>query len=108
MTAPTVPRESATVAEHDVLHRLSVLDRFLPVWIGAAMLSGLLLGGSFPGSTTRSTREDRQRQLPIAIGLLLMMYPVLAKVRYERPRRRHRRPAHARTASPSTGSSVRR
>jgi ACR3 family arsenite transporter len=66
-----------------VLERLSVLDRFLPVWIGAAMLAGLGLGRLFPGL---NASLDRVRigsvSLPIAIGLLLMMYPVLAKVRY--------------------------
>ena len=46
MTAPIVSRESAAVPERDVLHRLSVLDRFLPVWIGAAMLLGFCSVGS--------------------------------------------------------------
>ena len=36
-------------AEGDVLHRLSTLDRFLPVWIGVAMVVGLLLGRLVPG-----------------------------------------------------------
>ena len=40
--------ETAPVAESDVLHRLSRLDRLLPVWIGAAMLLGLLLGAALP------------------------------------------------------------
>ena len=67
-----------------MLEQLSVLDRFLPVWIGAAMLLGLVLGRLFPGL---NDSLDRVRigtvSLPIAIGLLLMMYPVLAKVRYD-------------------------
>ncbi len=66
-----------------VLRRLSVLDRFLPLWIGAAMLLGLLLGRVF---TDLDDVLDRVKidtvSLPIALGLLLMMYPVLAKVRY--------------------------
>jgi arsenite transporter len=81
----TAPNRSALPAEETaVLEQLSVLDRFLPVWIGAAMLAGLGLGRLFPGL---DDSLDRVRigtvSLPIAIGLLLMMYPVLAKVRYD-------------------------
>ena len=66
-----------------VLQRLSLLDRFLPVWIGAAMLLGIGLGRAFPGlnDTLDHIKVDTV-SLPIALGLLLMMYPVLAKVRY--------------------------
>ena len=65
--------------------RLSTLDRFLPAWIGLAMLAGLLLGRLVPGlsSAIQSVQVDGI-SLPIAIGLLVMMYPVLAKVRYDR------------------------
>ena len=66
-----------------VLQRLSTLDRFLPLWIGAAMLLGLVLGRLVPGlDDALSTVEVDGVSLPIAIGLLVMMYPVLAKVRY--------------------------
>ncbi|GLY33870.1 ACR3 family arsenite efflux transporter [Kineosporia sp. NBRC 101731] len=66
-----------------VLARLSVLDRFLPVWIIAAMALGLLLGRLIPGlDDALSAVEVGSVSLPIAVGLLLMMYPVLAKVRY--------------------------
>src|SRR4051794_26603970 len=66
-----------------VLARLSTLDRFLPVWIIAAMALGLLLGRVVPGlDDALSAVEVGSVSLPIAIGLLLMMYPVLAKVRY--------------------------
>lgn len=66
-----------------VLARLSVLDRFLPVWIVAAMALGLLLGRVVPGlDDALSAVEVGSVSLPIAVGLLLMMYPVLAKVRY--------------------------
>jgi arsenite transporter len=69
--------------EAPVLARLSTLDRFLPVWIIVAMAIGLGLGRAIP-----SLAHDLNKvkigsvSLPIAVGLLLMMYPVLAKVRY--------------------------
>jgi len=67
-----------------VLAHLSVLDRFLPVWILAAMAGGLLLGRVVPGmQSALDTVKVGQTSLLIALGLLMMMYPVLAKVRYE-------------------------
>ena len=67
-----------------VLAHLSVLDRFLPVWILAAMAGGLLLGRVVPGmQSALDTMKVGQTSLLIALGLLMMMYPVLAKVRYE-------------------------
>lgn len=70
--------------EAAVLGKLSVLDRFLPVWIVAAMVAGLVLGRYFPAiqDILDAVKID-QTSLPIALGLFLMMYPVLAKVRYE-------------------------
>jgi ACR3 family arsenite transporter len=66
-----------------VLQRLSTLDRLLPVWIIAAMVLGVLLGRAFTGlNDALDTVTVADVSLPIAIGLLLMMYPVLAKVRY--------------------------
>jgi ACR3 family arsenite transporter len=68
-----------------VLARLSALDRFLPVWILAAMALGLGLGRLFPGlNDALDTIKVGSVSLPIALGLLAMMYPVLAKVRYSR------------------------
>jgi ACR3 family arsenite transporter len=62
-----------------------MLDRFLPVWIGLAMAAGLLLGRGVPGlGDALASVEVDGVSLPIALGLLVMMYPVLAKVRYDR------------------------
>ncbi|MDA0564379.1 ACR3 family arsenite efflux transporter [Streptomonospora sp. S1-112] len=72
-------------AEGAVAARLSRLDRYLPVWIGLAMAAGLLLGRWVPGlSAALEAVEVGGISVPIALGLLLMMYPVLAKVRYDR------------------------
>ena len=68
-----------------VVGKLSTLDRFLPVWIGVAMVAGLLLGRGVPGlGTVLQVVQVDGVSLPIAVGLLVMMYPVLAKVRYDR------------------------
>jgi len=75
-----------TATEHrSVAGKMSVLDRFLAVWIGIAMVAGLLLGRLIPGlGDALSVIEIDNISLPIALGLLIMMYPVLAKVRYDR------------------------
>ncbi|MGC4935795.1 ACR3 family arsenite efflux transporter [Gordonia sp. DT30] len=71
--------------EDAVAGKLSILDRFLPVWIGAAMVVGLLLGRAVPGlGNALAAVELDGISVPIALGLLIMMYPVLAKVRYDR------------------------
>lgn len=71
--------------EPKVVAGLSTLDRFLPVWIIAAMALGLGLGRAIPGlDDALSKVEAGGISLPIALGLLAMMYPVLAKVRYDR------------------------
>ena len=73
----------STIPANPVLERLSRLDRFLPVWIGVAMAAGLALGRLIPDlNEWLDTVKIGSVSLPIAIGLLAMMYPVLAKVRY--------------------------
>jgi arsenite transporter len=80
VTAAAGPAEQAAVVA-----RLSTLDRFLAVWILAAMAAGLGLGRAVPGlGDALSKVEVGGISLPIALGLLVMMYPVLAKVRYDR------------------------
>ncbi|MER6826269.1 ACR3 family arsenite efflux transporter [Streptosporangium sp. NPDC000563] len=65
--------------------RLSRLDRWLPVWIAAAMAAGLVAGRAIPGlGAALEVVQVDGISLPIALGLLVMMYPVLAKVRYDR------------------------
>jgi arsenite transporter len=79
-------QDATGVHEHErVAARLGVLDRFLPVWIGLAMLAGLALGRFVSGlDSALGAVEIGGVSLPIGIGLLVMMYPVLAKVRYDR------------------------
>ncbi|WP_331763017.1 ACR3 family arsenite efflux transporter [Streptomyces sp. NBC_01590] len=79
MSEPTTP------ATGPVAGRLSSVDRFLAVWILAAMTAGLGLGRLVPGLDDALAKVTVTGvSLPIALGLLVMMYPVLAKVRYDR------------------------
>ena len=71
-----------------VMGSMSFLDRWLPLWILAAMAAGLLLGRAVPGiGPALGALEISGVSVPIAIGLLVMMYPVLAKVRYDETQR---------------------
>jgi ACR3 family arsenite transporter len=71
-------------APPSVVRRLRALDRFLPAWIFAAMAAGLALGRAFPGlGAVLDHVKVVGVSAPIGVGLIGMMYPVLAKVRYE-------------------------
>jgi arsenical-resistance protein len=83
MSTPRNGLPAVPAGDGPVVARLSAVDRFLPVWIGAAMVAGLVLGRLIPGLGGALNKVAiHGTSLPIAIGLLLMMYPVLAKVRY--------------------------
>ena len=84
----SAPSPSSLAEEPDVIGGLSRLDRFLPIWIVIARAVGLVLGRTIDGlNDALDAVKIGSVSLPIAIGLLVMMYPVLAKVRYNETHR---------------------
>ncbi|MGP3977952.1 ACR3 family arsenite efflux transporter [Streptomyces sp. 8N114] len=84
-TDPAAQTAPDPAGDDSVVKKLSTLDRYLAVWIVLAMAVGLGLGRVVPGlGDALAALEIGGISLPIAIGLLVMMYPVLAKVRYDK------------------------
>ncbi|MCL4742941.1 MAG: ACR3 family arsenite efflux transporter [Phycisphaerales bacterium] len=85
MTGPAIDRCCTPASSSPRAKRLGFLDRLLTAWIFLAMGAGVLIGRFAPGVPEALDRVSvGTTNIPIAVGLILMMYPPLAKVRYEK------------------------
>lgn len=84
LQAPGDPSGDAPAAKVSAFKSLGLLDRFLAVWIFLAMAIGIILGNLVPNTSPALQKGQFVGvSVPIAVGLLVMMYPILCKVRYE-------------------------